>query len=101
MRYLAATLLLCSITTMTTSAIAEEATAEATETAGALPEITIVRRHGGTLDEYRINDRIFMVKMTPTKGKAYYLVDTDGDGKLNTRYNAMDDGLVIPSWVLQ
>lgn len=100
MRYLCvvfSALFICS------SALAQEVTPEATPAASSgLPEITIVRREGGSIEEYRLGERIFMVKLSPAKGEAYFLVDTDGDGKLNTRYNATGDaGLVIPSWVVQ
>jgi len=102
MRYLAPVLLSCALGVAVHDTHAQQANpAPTADGSGALPEITIVRRQGGSIDEYRLNDRVFMVKVMPGKGNAYYMVDTDGDGKLNTRYNAMDDGLVIPSWVLQ
>ena len=39
--------------------------------------------NGDRVEEYRQNGRIFMVKVTPSRGPAYYLMDTDGNGKLN------------------
>jgi len=98
MRYLATILLSGSLAVAAANVHAQESPAPE---GGSLPEITIVRKQQGAIDEYRLNDRVFMVKVTPGKGNAYYMVDTTGDGKLNTRYNAMDDGLVIPSWVLK
>ena len=41
-----------------------------------------------------------MIKVVPTKGIPYYLVDTDGDGSLETRYNRLQDGMLIPAWIL-
>ena len=45
--------------------------------------------NGDTVEEYRQNGRIFMVKVTPSRGPAYYLMDTDGNGRLN-RENIAD-----------
>lgn len=39
--------------------------------------------NGDRVEECRQNGRIYMVKVTPSRGPAYYLMDTDGNGKLN------------------
>ncbi len=39
--------------------------------------------NGDRVEEYRQNGRVYMVKVTPARGPAYYLMDTDGNGKLN------------------
>jgi hypothetical protein len=36
-----------------------------------------------------------MVKITPSKGLPYYLVDSDGDGVLETRRNELDNPEVV------
>ena len=41
-----------------------------------------------------------MIKVTPKKGLPYFLIDSDGDGNLETRHNDLDPGIAIPSWVL-
>ncbi|MGB2972407.1 MAG: DUF2782 domain-containing protein [Candidatus Competibacter sp.] len=41
-----------------------------------------------------------MVKIVPARGVPYYLVDTDGDGNYETRYSELEDGMLIPAWVL-
>ncbi len=64
------------------------------------PEVTIIRRDGGTVSEYRVNGKMYMVKVTPDKGVPYYLIDSDGDGDLETRRNEMDPGIAVPSWIL-
>lgn len=65
------------------------------------PEVTI-RQLGdrGSIEEYRAGGVLYMVKIVPTKGVPYYLVDTDGDGNFETRYSDLDQGLLIPAWVL-
>lgn len=68
---------------------------------GPVPEVTI-RQQGeqGSIEEYRAGGVLYMIKIVPTKGIPYYLVDTDGDGNLETRYNELQDGMLIPAWVL-
>jgi hypothetical protein len=64
------------------------------------PQVTIIQREKETVEEYRINNRLYMVKITPRKGRPYYLVDSDGDGLLEARQDSLDPQLAIPSWVL-
>jgi len=59
------------------------------------PEVTISKRGGDTIEEYSINGQVYMVKITPSKGLPYYLVDSDGDGSLETRRNELDDPEVV------
>lgn len=48
------------------------------------PAVSIrTEANGDRVEEYRQNGRIYMVKVTPSRGPAYYLMDTDGNGKLN------------------
>jgi hypothetical protein len=59
-------------------------------------------QQGNEIKEFRVNGRLYMVMVIPGKGAPYYLVDTDGDGNLETRRNNMDsDGLTVPTWVLK
>lgn len=47
------------------------------------PTVTIREEEERLIEEYRMNGRLYMVKVTPKKGGVpYYYVDTDGDGKL-------------------
>ena len=34
------------------------------------------------IEEYSLNGRVYMVKVTPQKGAPYYYMDEDGDGVL-------------------
>jgi hypothetical protein len=52
------------------------------------------------ISEFRINGQLYMIRITPKKGLPYYLVDSDGDGNLETRWNDLAPDLLIPSWVL-
>jgi hypothetical protein len=41
-----------------------------------------------------------MVKVKPFIGPAYYLVDNDGDGRLETRVGNLNESPVVPQWVI-
>lgn len=64
------------------------------------PEITIIERDGEIIQEYRIAGQLYMVRVTPQVGPAYYLVDMDGDGNMDTRNHELDPRVHIPAWVL-
>ncbi len=63
------------------------------------PEVTIQQRGGDLIEEYRVNGRLYMVKITPSKGYPYYLIDTNGDGHFDTRRNELDPPNVN-RWIL-
>ena len=66
--------------------IPEKAQAEAEPEASEVfpPAVSIMTRdNGDRVEEYRQNGQLYMVKVTPARGPAYYLMDTDGNGKLN------------------
>ena len=64
------------------------------------PEVTIVRRGKDVVEEYRVNNRLYMIKVKPAIGPAYYMVDTDGDGNLDVRRSDLDRDMKVPQWVL-
>lgn len=39
---------------------------------------------GDVIEEYRIAGQLTVVKITPRRGPTYYLVDSNGDGKLDS-----------------
>ena len=63
------------------------------------PQITIVRRENETVEEYRVQGRLTMVKVTPRHGRPYYLV-ADGANGTFIRRDSLDTGLRVPLWVL-
>ena len=63
------------------------------------PQVTIKKRDQDTVEEYRVNGKLYMIKVTPTTGKPYYLVDNIGDGKF-TRQDGYDTGTRPPMWVI-
>jgi len=64
------------------------------------PEVTIIRTEESVVEEYRINGQLYMVKITPSVGRPYYLIDTDGDGNLESRRSTLGSGTVVPQWVI-
>jgi hypothetical protein len=64
------------------------------------PDVTIIQRDDSIVEEYRINGNLYMVKITPSVGPAYYLIDQDGDGMLESRRNRLGSDTVVPQWVL-
>ena len=56
--------------------------------------------NGDTIEEYRRDGRLYMVKVTPTHGVPYYLVDTQGDGNFSRMEN-LDDRVRVPQWIIK
>jgi hypothetical protein len=63
------------------------------------PQVTILRRGQDLVEEYRVSGLLYMVKITPSKGYPYFLIDSDGDGSLETRRSELSNP-EIPQWVL-
>jgi hypothetical protein len=58
------------------------------------------RDNGDIVEEYREGGIVHMVKVTPTRGKPYYIMDNNGDGRLD-RADAEAAGGVVPvSWII-
>jgi len=64
------------------------------------PEVNIIQKDDQLIEEYRLNGKLYMIKVTPAVGKPYYLTDTDGDGSLESRQFELDSGLLVPNWIL-
>ena len=63
------------------------------------PQITIYKRGTDTVEEYRLNGQVYMIKITPATGKPYFMVDNTGKGTF-VRHDDYDTGLRPPSWVI-
>lgn len=64
------------------------------------PEVTIIHQKDMTIEEYRVNGKLRYAKITPSKGKPYYLVDRDGDGSLEYRYDDLKGVPPVNEWIL-
>ena len=70
----------------------------ATEPDAVEPEITITTRDGSKFEEYRVNGRLYMVKVTPKHGRPYYLLYDEAGRQ---RRSDLEPDTVVPSWVIK
>jgi len=62
------------------------------------PEVTIRKKGKDTIEEYRINGELYMMKVTPEHGVPYYLHKEDQDGGwVNAGPNKP---LSVPKWII-
>jgi hypothetical protein len=64
------------------------------------PAVTIEDYDNRTTEEYRVNGNLYMIKVNPTAGPSYYLVDPDGGGEFEWRRNTPSAELNVPQWAL-
>ncbi|MCK4840763.1 MAG: DUF2782 domain-containing protein [Methylococcales bacterium] len=62
------------------------------------PDITITRKGKKTIQEFRRNGELYMIKIIPDIGPAYYLIDIDGDGNMDVRGSDLDKGTKVNQW---
>jgi Protein of unknown function (DUF2782) len=63
------------------------------------PEVTITTHGTEKHEEYRINGRLYMIKVIPAHGKPYYLIDREGNGQFSRSDFA--PRISIPMWVIK
>jgi len=52
-----------------------------------------------TIQEYRVNGKMFMTRVTPKHGRPYVMIDHRGDGTF-TRMDPLEPGMRVPQWVI-
>lgn len=62
------------------------------------PQVTIVKKKGETVEEYRINGQLYMMKITPAHGVPYYMHKEDQSG--GWLMDGPNQPLSIPKWTL-
>ncbi len=50
------------------------------------PQVVIRREDDRLVEEYMSGGVVYMIRIIPDIGPAYYLIDTTGDGNFNTRH---------------
>lgn len=71
------------------------------EDAGLEPQVTIKKRGEDKVEEHRLNGKLYMIKVTPSHGVPYYLVDAKGDGGfIREDMGVGDKGVSVPMWVI-
>ena len=56
--------------------------------------------NGDVIEEYRVAGQLRMVKVTPSRGAAYYLMDENGDGRLDKSKGAGEKDISPVYWKL-
>ncbi len=64
------------------------------------PSITIRNKGGERIEEYRLRGKLYMLRVTPPRGKPYYLIDQAGYGEF-TRQDGPVAPNAVPHWVLK
>ena len=67
---------------------------------GLEPEINIQQFDNREVQEYSVNDRVYMIKITPAIGSPYYLVDPDGTGEMEYKRDTVGLEVNPPRWTL-
>jgi hypothetical protein len=84
-----------------TTPLEEPPPAPLVETDPALePKVTTRTEGEQTIQEYRVNGKLYMQRVTPKHGKPYILLDHKGDGTFMRQDNPLDNGVRVPQWVL-
>lgn len=75
--------LLSALVVVALSACATTGAAGPEIPAGAV-ESTRTESNGDAISEYRVAGQLRMVRVTPARGPVYYLIDSNGDGRLDS-----------------
>jgi len=62
------------------------------------PEVRVVQKGDQRIEEYRLNGKLYMMKVTPGQGTPYFLQDAEGSGQMQQVDPAQR--VMIPNWVL-
>jgi len=62
------------------------------------PQVQIRNYENRTVEQYSVNGNTYMLKITPSAGAPYYLVDSDGSGDMTWSRNRPN--LSVPQWTL-
>ena len=64
------------------------------------PQVTTRTQGEETIQEYRINNKLYMMRVTPKGGHPYVLMDLKGDGTFTRQDQPVEGRLRVPQWVL-
>ena len=62
------------------------------------PQITIIKKKGETIEEYRVNGQLYMIKVTPANGVPYYMHKEDQNG--GWLMDGPTQPVSIPKWTI-
>jgi hypothetical protein len=64
------------------------------------PEVRLVRRRGATIEEYRVGGQVYMVRVKPVVGPAYYIRNPESEGRSQRCTSDIYCDFAVPQWVL-
>jgi hypothetical protein len=64
------------------------------------PQVRVRDYENRTVEEYSVNNNVYMVKVTPSVGAPYYLIDDDGSGEMEWNRDQPGYDLQVPQWTL-
>lgn len=66
------------------------------------PEVVIKQRGADKVEEFRVNGKLYMVRVTPPGGTPYILVDNSGTGSFAPAHGPTDAiNISVPMWVIK
>lgn len=64
-------------------------------------DITISREGDKVIYEYKVNGKIYKIKVIPAIGPAYYFIDPDGDGEMEeVTESDLVNGMNVNQWTI-
>jgi hypothetical protein len=64
------------------------------------PSVRIEQHENRTVEEFSVNDNVYMIKITPKYGAPYTLIDPNGNGEMEWRRDTLGAEVTPPSWTL-
>jgi hypothetical protein len=64
------------------------------------PQVRVRDYQNRTVEEFSVNSNVYMIRITPTAGAPYYLVDNDGSGDMEWNRGRPDFSMQVPQWTL-
>jgi len=64
------------------------------------PSVTIQEHDNRTVEEYRYNNNLYMIKVKPKNAPEYTVVDVDGRGEMEWRRDTLGMEVNPPRWTL-
>jgi len=63
-------------------------------------EVRIIARENHELEEYRVGNNVYMIKVKPSNAPPYYLIDQDGSGNLEWKRGSDLERISVPHWAV-
>lgn len=64
------------------------------------PQVETREYENRRVEEYRVNNNLYAIKVRPKNGEPYYLVDPDGSGQMEWRRDSAAENIRVPNWSL-